>query len=154
MTTLSQNYKILLDNNCNTSVSEEILSNIPSLNTIIENIKKDDTVLDKTILDLQNVNPSTFTQIITLVKYNAFNSNTECQAFNETFIKNMDENALTDFILITHHFGLEKFKQIASTRFMNILRNNTVAEIRTELKIKNNISPEDAKNISIDNEWK
>ena len=154
MTTLTLNYKILLDNNCATSVSEEILSNIPYMNTITENIKKDNTILDKTTLYLVDVNPSTFTQIITLVKYNAFNSNNECQIFNETFIKNMDECALTDFILITHRFGLEKFKQIAATRFINVLRNNSIADIRTEFKIKNNLSPEDTQNIAFDNEWR
>lgn len=155
MTTLSTNYKVLLDNDKNFSVPEEILSNIPALSKLMENIKKDDKILDKITLDLQSINSETFAHIIAIVKYNLSNSNseTEYQKFNETFIRNMDDNTLTDFILISHHFGLEKFKQLGITRFKNILSDNTIEGIRSELKIKNDLSPEETKNISADNQW-
>jgi hypothetical protein len=156
MTTLSStNYKILLDNDKNVSISEDILTSIPALNKLIETIKKDDKILDKMTLDLQSINSETFAHIITITKYNlsSTNSETEYQKFNETFIKNMDDDTLTDFILTAHHFGLEKFKQLGVMRFKGILNDNTIEGIRTELKVKNDLTSEEIKNIAVDNEW-
>ena len=155
MTTLPQNYKVLLDNDKNISVPEDILITIPALNKLIETIKKDDKILDKTTLDLQNINSETFTQVIAITKYNlsTSNSETEYQKFNETFIKNMDDATLTDFILTTHHFGLEKFKQLGIMRFKSVISDNNVKGIRTELKIKNDLSVKESENIAVDNEW-
>ena len=155
MTTLLPNYKVLLDNDRNISVTEDILISIPALNKLIENIKKDDKIVDKFTLDLQSINSETFGHVVAMVKYNlsTTNSEMEYQKFNETFIKNMDDNTLTDFILITHHFGLEKFKQLGITRFKNIINDNTIEGIRTELKVKNDFTQEETKNIAVDNEW-
>lgn len=149
-----KNYKILLDDNCDVLISEDILLKIPMLNQLMENIKNDDKILNKTLIDLQTENYPAVLHIIALLKYNASSSYDEHCAFNETFIKNMNDMELTNFILTTHHFGLTHFEQLASTRFLSVLRNNNIDDIRTELKIKNNFSPNEMENISVHNEWK
>ena len=149
----SVNYKIMLDGGKETAVSESILIKIPAVKTLIEQIKKNDKITDKTTLNMNNINNSIFSHIITLVKFQSDKSDADILEFSNTIINNMDGNTLMDFILVTNKMELFHLKNLASARFLKIINNTNIDEIRTELKINNDFTATENKNVNDENEW-
>jgi hypothetical protein len=149
----STNYKIILDGGNETAVAESILIKIPAVKKLIEQVKKNDKITDKTTLNMNNINNSIFSHIITLVKYQSDKSDADILEFNNTIINNMDGNTLMDFILVTNKMELFHLKNLASARFLKIINNTNIDEIRKELKIKNDFTTTENKNVNDENEW-
>lgn len=145
---MSTKYKILLDKDTEIFEDIEILFRIPIIKTMIEEIKKNDNITDKYVINLSAVNSITFSHILTLIKYNSSNIENECDIFNTNFIKNMNINTLMDFILVSHNLGLEKYKQIAANKFMNIFNKNDFEYIRNEFNLNNDLLDDDIHNIN------
>ncbi|QKF94095.1 SKP1 component protein [Fadolivirus algeromassiliense] len=149
----SINYKIILEGGYETAVAEDMLNKIPGVKKLIENIKKNDKILDKKTLNMDSINQTVFSTIMTLIKYQSDKSETETTQFINTMISNMDSNILMEFILTTNKLELDYFKQIAANRFMNIIKSQNINEIRKELKIKNDFTDKEMENVKKDNKW-
>ena len=149
----SLNYKIILNGGYETAVSEDSLIKIPAIKAMIEDIKKNDKIINKTTLNLDNINNSIFSCIITIIKQSSTKSDSEILDFNNTLINNMDSNTLIDFILVTNKMELFQLKNLASSRFINIISNPNIDEIRKDLKIQNDFTEKEMDNIKKDNTW-
>ena len=146
-------YRVLLEDNYEIFEPESILTKIPTIKTMIEELRENKTILDKYNIDFRGINSITFGHILALVKYNSTNLEKECEYFNNNFIKNMNVNTLMDFITLSHNLGLENYKQLAINRFLNIFNKNSIEGIRKEFKLIDDFSDRDRQNIKIDNEW-
>lgn len=148
-----ENYKILLDDNCESIVNEEILIKIPFIKNIIDKHKNDITINNKTTINLKSINSIIFGYIITLIKFNKVNLEASSDMFNNNFIKNMNIDTLIDFIITTNYLSLEKLKELAIGRFMNIFKNKEVGEIRNEFKIEDDFNYNEKNNFDQNNNW-
>ena len=146
------NYKVLLDDNKEINISEHILVNIPLVKEIIDEINKNEIKQQK-IIDLQNIDYTIFSHIITMIKFQLVNDNVNSNTFNKTLISNMNINTLFDFIFVTNILNLDSQKTMASDRFLSIFRNNSEDYVKTIFKLPDDIPPNDKKLIQQEYEW-
>jgi len=147
------NYKIILEDNVETYVTYDVLSNIPKIQQIINIINNDVHILNKNVIHLHNININIFSSIVVILKYILANTNGKKSDFVTTILKNMNINELTDFILVANDLELNDIKSLGVETFKSTIQTNNIDKIREIYKINSGFTKDEEKQVIIDNEW-
>ncbi|ESQ30627.1 hypothetical protein EUTSA_v10012272mg [Eutrema salsugineum] len=110
-------------------------------------------------IPLENVTSQILVKVIEYCKKHVVvdgdgdDSSEELKNWDTEFAKSMDDSTLLNLTLAAYHLNIESLRTLTCKTVAHVIETRTIDEIRTFLKIENDLTPEEEAEIRKENSW-